>query len=83
MIFSDETAFRYTRRKREGYYSYSDHFRRRYGPDYECAADGTVMPTKAKTINFKTLFDVLKSKDESVLEANRDMFDGKFRFLDG
>jgi hypothetical protein len=41
------------------------------------------MPTKARTLNFKQLMNVLKSKDESLWEQSQWMFDGEFRFLDG
>ena len=34
-------------------------------------------------VNFKKLFEVLKSKDPKALTDQEWMFDGKFRFLDG
>ena len=76
MIYADDTSYRYTRTKREGFYTYSELFRKRFGDEYECCSDGTVMSKTAKTVNFKKLIQVLKSKDESVFEQNNWMFDG-------
>ena len=65
MIFADDTSYSYTRKKREGFYSYSELFRRNYGFDYECSANGSVVPTTARTVNFKQLCNVLRSTEES------------------
>jgi hypothetical protein len=58
-------------------------FREKYGPGYNVVRDGTVGVTTAKTINFKTLMEVLKSKDESLFNNNKWIFDGDFKFCDG
>ena len=50
---------------------------------YECVADGTIIPKKARTVNFKYLTNILRSKDEGVFEREQWMFDGDFRFLYG
>ena len=83
MIFSDDQCIRYTRKKQEGYYSYSELFRKRFGDDYGVDSYGATVPLLAKTVNYSLLMDILKSKDETLLQKHAWMFDGNFRILDG
>ena len=83
MIFSDDQCIRYTRKKQEGYYSYSELFRKRFGNDYGVDSYGATVPRLAKTVNYSLLMDILKSKDETLLQKHAWMFDGNFRILDG
>ena len=46
-------------------------FRKRYGNEYITGRDGTVIPTTARQINFKSLWDMLRSSDESVFTKNK------------
>ena len=61
MIFSDDQCIRYTRKKKEGYYSYSELFRKRFGDDYGVDSYGATVPRLAKTVNYSLLMDILKS----------------------
>ena len=83
MIYSDDQCTSYTRKKQEGYYTYSELFRKRFGDDYSVNSFGAAIPKLAKTVNYDLLVNVLKSKDEAQLEKHGWMFDGNFRILDG
>ena len=83
LIYVDKNAYRYTSVKQEGYYSYSEIFRRYWPEGYRCDSKGRVEATTARVVNFKHLKEVLMSKDESLLEKNSWIFDGQYRFLDG
>ena len=83
MIYSDDQCIRYTRKKKQGYYSYSELFRKRYGDEYSVNSLGAAVPKLAKTVDFNLLMEVLKSKDETLLQKYGWMFDGNFRILDG
>ena len=63
--------------------SYSEFFREKFGMQYKCASDGSVMPTSARQINFNNLITMLKSKDEALFTENAWIFDGDFKFCDG
>ena len=82
IIYTDVLSYRYTVHRQEGYYSYSELFRMKFSPGYVCDSLGRVEASTARTINLQGLFDILKSKDESVMAKNAWIFDGKFRFLD-
>lgn len=82
-ILTNEIGSHFTTRPREGYLTYSNLFRKLYGTGYAVDKLQCVVPTTARTLNFKTLMAVLKSKDESLWEQSQWMFDGEFRFLDG
>lgn len=52
IIYSDMHSYRYTCVKQEGYFTYSELFRIRYGDRYCCDSIGRIIPTGAtKTIN--------------------------------
>ena len=82
-LYMNTAATHYSTQPIKGFKTYSQQFREKYGPGYNVVRDGTVGVTTAKTINFKTLMEVLKSKDASLLEKNKWMFDGDFKFCDG
>lgn len=79
---SDEHSYRYTVHKQEGYYSYSELFRKKFPDGYTCDSSGRVTPTTARTINLNDLMRTMVSKDESAYHENAWMWDGDFRFLD-
>jgi hypothetical protein len=82
-IFTNDVGSHYSLKRHEGFLSYSEMFRKRYGNEYICGRDGTVVATTAKKINFKVLWDMLKSKDETVFTNNKWIYDGDFKFCDG
>ena len=82
MIFCDKNFLQWTIRKREGFLSFSDFFRKHYGDKYGCNNLGQVYPTKAKVIKFSHLTSIMKSKDEALYRDFKWMWDGEFRFLD-
>jgi hypothetical protein len=83
LILSDEVAYQFTTRPREGFGTYTENFRKKYGLGYGIDKSGAVVPTTAKTINFTNQLEMLKSKNASLLEQARWTYDGDFRFLDG
>ena len=85
LVFVDKICYRWTVRKQEGFSSYSERFRQLFGADgkYKCAPGGSIYPAKARTLSYSHLISVLKSKDVALLEENRWIWDGEFRFLDG
>ena len=82
MILSDSICYQFTTRQREGFHTFSYHFAKKF-PGYTIDLSGVIVPSTAKTINYKKQMDMLKSRDPSLLEANRWVYDGNFRFLDG
>ena len=83
LMYTDEHSYRYTLTKQEGFYNYSEIFRRRFPLGYECDKLGRVVPTTAKRVNMRYLRELLTSTDESKYEQNSWIWDGEFRFLDG
>ena len=51
LIYSDMHSYRYTCVKQEGFHSYSELFRIRFGDKYTCDSLGRCIPSSAKTIN--------------------------------
>ena len=82
MIYTDTVCFQFTTKEREGFDNFSGHFKMKF-PGYKVDSEGCVTPDAAKTINYQKLVEMLKSKDESLLEQCRWQFDKEFRFLDG
>ena len=82
VIFADSTCFRYTRQKKEGYFSYTEIFNKKF-PGYALDKKQRVIADTAKTVNFEQLLTCLKSSDSKLLDELRWAFDGEFRFLDG
>ena len=52
VIYCDNVMYRWTVRKQEGYFSYTDFFRRHFKYEYGCTNIGTVYPKTAHTVNF-------------------------------
>ena len=42
-----------------------------------------MVPKKARTVNFRYLTNVMRSKDESIFKREKWMWDGDYRFLYG
>ncbi len=66
LIYSDMHSYRYTCTKQEGYYTYSELFRIRFGEGYICDSVGRVIPQGARTINYEELRAMFVSKDEGL-----------------
>lgn len=81
-IFANEECSHFSTKRQEGFKSYSEIFKAKY-PGYKLNYWQAVVPDSAKTVNFKDLFSLLKSKDAQQLKEKEWMFDGEFRFLDG
>ena len=82
MVYTNDIGSHFSTQPCEGYSSYSEIFRRKFGTDYALNSEQAVIPTTAKTVNFKKLMEILKSKDEKLFTDNAWIFDGEFRFLD-
>ena len=68
MVFSDNTCEHYSARRQEGYKTYSEWFRQKVGDGYAIGPDGSVISKPGgKTVNYKKMIEILKSKDESLL----------------
>lgn len=83
LIYADNSCEHYSAKRQEGYKNYSELFRQKVGFDYGIGPDGSVVSKTAKLVNFKQMIEILKSKDESLLEQNKWIWDGDFRFFDG
>ena len=64
------------------YELFSERFQRRY-TGYKLDDRLLIRADSARTVNFKTLFSILKSNDLSLEKENEWMFDGEHKFLDG
>ena len=82
IVYTDKICYRWTVRKQEGFFNYSEIFAMRYGVGYLCDPKGRVYPTTARTISFTHLKQVLLSKDQAQFNENKWIWDGEFRFLD-
>ena len=86
LLYADQSCYRFTARPRKGFYSFSDFFRKHYGAAgaYKIISDGRIWPASARTANLTDLLTMLKSKDETVFEKNKWLWEGNdFKFLDG
>jgi hypothetical protein len=82
LIYTDKVAYLYSRKKHEGFHTYAEIFASKY-PGYGLAADQSLIPLEGtQKINFDQLWDVLRSKDSSLLEKHASWFDGNNYFLD-
>jgi len=81
-LLSNKSGYNWTRRPQEGFRTYSQIFRDIY-PGYGVDSNQTVVATTAKTVNYEFLLDVLRSKDEKLMEENSWLWDYEFRLLDG
>ena len=69
--------------ERKTFETFSERFRRLY-PGYTLSKKMRIVALpETPVINLKQLVSIFKSKDAEVLERNKWMFDGEFRFLDG
>ena len=68
MLFADERCNRFTTVKKEGFMSFSEMFRQKFPQGYTVSTkDGSILATTARTVSFKEIISILKSKDEEVL----------------
>ena len=82
IVLTDKIFSKWTVRKQEGYYTYSEIFHTQFGDGYRCDSLGRAYPTTARTVNFSNLKKILLSKDEALFKQNSWIWDGEFRFLD-
>lgn len=83
MLYANDVCSHYSITRHAGYLNYSEIFRKKIGDGYRINKDGTVAATTAKTLNFRNLIKMLKSKDASLFEQSQWMWNGDFKFLDG
>lgn len=85
-IYCDEVGYHISLTKHEGFMSFSERFRKHFGNNYICDKNGridTAPSVKGETRNIEQILTMLKSKDASLYEAQKEsLFDGTFRFLD-
>ena len=62
-LYMNDEGTSWSVNKREGFQTYSERFREKFGTQYGCSKDGSVHATTARTVNFDSLIQVLKSKD--------------------
>jgi hypothetical protein len=65
MLYANDVCSNFSVTRHDGYLTYSERFRKLFGDGYASARDGSVVVTTAKTINFRKLNAMLKSKNES------------------
>ena len=84
ILFVDKISYRYSVRKSEGFFSFSELLVKHYGSAelYGTRRNGTLFARQARTVNYSELVSVLTSKDAALFEENKWIWDGNFRFLD-
>lgn len=82
-ILTNKNGSHFTTRPQEGFFTYTQLFKNLYGTGYKVDSNQSIVATTARTLNFKNLIEILKSKDVKLWEQSQWMFDGEFRFLDG
>ena len=65
MLYANDVCSNFSVTRHDGYLTYSERFRKVFGDGYASARDGSVVVTTAKTINFRKLNAMLKSKNEN------------------
>ena len=63
LIHTDLISYRYTVRKQEGFYTYSEIFRMKFPSGYACNPKGQVVPTTARRLNVDHLRSIMVSTD--------------------
>jgi hypothetical protein len=81
-IFADNDCHLFTTERKEGFKSYSEIFKAMY-PGYKLDTKQRVVSDSAETISFQTLWTILKSKDQKLMDEAAKMFEGDSRFLNG
>ena len=68
IIYADSVAYRWSIRKQDGFFNFSELFQKNYGTDgsYGCLPDGRIVALKARTIKYSELVTILLSKDEAL-----------------
>ena len=70
-IYTNKIASLVSLTRHEGYYTFSEIFRQKFGYDYECRRDGSIVTSPgAKEHNLNHVLDILKSKDEALFNEN-------------
>lgn len=82
LLYTNDVASHYSVIKHEGFSSYTEIFRKKIGDGYIVHKDGSVAVSTAKTLNYRNLIEMLKSKDKSLFDQAQWMWDGDFKFLD-
>ena len=67
-LYTNDVASHFSVTKHEGFLNYSELFRKKIGEGYTLYKDGTVAVSTAKTINYRNLVEMLKSKDKSLFD---------------
>ena len=69
ILFVDKILYRWTVRKQEGFFSYSEIFRIRFSDVYGCdPLTGRVVPVTAKTVNYPQLKSILLSNSPELFD---------------
>lgn len=66
----------------ETFQTFSEKFKQNR-PGYTLDAEGLIRPKTAETLNYKKMIDLFLSKDLSQYDANKHLFEGSSKFLDG
>ena len=82
LLYTNDTCSNYSVTRHRGFKNFTEMFNK-WGAGYVFASDGTCISQTARTINFKSLWNMLKSKDNEIWEDNKWIYDGDFKFLDG
>jgi hypothetical protein len=82
-IYTNKIASHVSLTRHEGYETFSEKFRSHFKGNYETCRDGSIITSKSgRKLNLDNITDMLKSKDASLYEKNKWVFDGEYRFLD-
>ena len=84
MVFVDKICYRWSARKREGFYNFTELMQINYGTanQYGLLNGKRIVAQNARTVNYSLLSTILKSRDPEHFDQNQWIWDGSFRFLD-
>jgi hypothetical protein len=83
-IYTNSTGSHVSLTRHPGFFTFSEQVRKHFGINYEFVQNGSLVTSKhGRTLNLDEVVGMLKSKDNSLLEKNKWIFDNEFRFLDG
>lgn len=70
MLLTCAGCYRFTTIAREGYKTFSEYFREKFGAEgaYQVLSNGKIWPAKARTVNLDEVLSMLRSKDDTLFQ---------------
>ena len=86
MLLTCSGCYRFTTTACEGFKTFSEYFREKFGAEgaYQVLNSGKIWPAKARTVNLDEVLNMLRSKDDTLFQEWQWLWQqGAFHFLDG